>query len=74
VAVAVAVAVVTGLVVDPTTIALEQPVLHTVHTGKAKAAATVQEAVAVAVASLVEQVAQPTVATTAHILEKTAIV
>jgi len=45
-----------------------------VHTGKAKAAATALAAAAAVVASLVEQAAQPTVATTVHILEKMAIV
>jgi hypothetical protein len=59
---------------DPTTTLPEQPVLHMVHTGKAKAAETVLAAVVAVAASLVEQAAQPTVATTVHILEKTAIV
>jgi hypothetical protein len=70
----VVVVVATGPEVDPTTTLLERPVLHTVHTDKAKAAVTVLAVVAEEEASLVEQVAPPTVATTAHILEKTAIV
>jgi hypothetical protein len=72
--VAVVAVVVTSPAVDPTTTLLEPPVLHMVHTGKAKAAETVLAEVVVVVASLVEQAAQPTVATTVHILEKMAIV
>jgi hypothetical protein len=74
VAVAEVAEVVTSPVDDPTTTIPEQPVLHTVHTGKAKAVATVPAVVEVEAASLVGQAGQLIAATTAHILEKTAIV